>query len=157
MWTRLLLRLWKQIRIGFLLNLPKYDYVVSGKWPMIIALFCSVSLHWCPGNKAEGFWDSGSSAQLVAASTGFSSICLLLMLTQCPPLLLCMLMSRIFSLLVCHCKRGRNKADSVGLKGCKWLLIPRLLALLEVGVRKGCVFEYRHERASLWWHVSTGE
>lgn len=37
------------------------------------------------------------------ASTGFSSICLLLMLTLCPPLLPSILMTCIFSLLVCHC------------------------------------------------------
>lgn len=43
------------------------------------------------------------------ASTGFSSICLLLMLTQRPPLLLCILMPCIFSLLVCRCKQGRTK------------------------------------------------
>lgn len=62
MWTRSLLRLRKQIRIGFFLNLPMYNYVVSGKWFMVIALFCSAWLHRCPGNKAESFWDSGSSA-----------------------------------------------------------------------------------------------
>lgn len=73
-----------------------------------------------------------------ATSTGFSSVFLLFMLTQFPPPLLCILMSCISTLPVCHCKR-ENKLDSGGLKGCKWLLIPRPLALLEVGGEEGCV------------------
>lgn len=66
------------------------------------------------------------------ASMGFSSVCLLLTLTRCPPLLLCPI-----SLVCLSPQTGENKVGNFGLKGCKGLLIPRFLAFLGVGVRKG--------------------
>lgn len=34
----------RKVRIGFFLNVPMYNYVISGKWPMVIALFRLVAL-----------------------------------------------------------------------------------------------------------------
>lgn len=77
------------------------------------------------------------------ASTGFSSVFLLFMLTvpTSPPLHtdVLHLYSACLSLQI-----GENKLDSGELKDCKWLLIPRPLAFLEVGVRKGVCFGTEH-------------
>lgn len=77
------------------------------------ALFCIDAL----GIKQEV---SGTVAALLSwlqgartTLTGFSSIFLLFMLMECPSPLLCILMSCIFSLLVCHCKQGRTNLTVV--------------------------------------------
>lgn len=114
MWVRLLLRLWKQVN-GIL---SEFSYVqLCYFWKMACgyfpALFCIDAL----GIKQEV---SGTVAALLSwlqgartTLTGFSSIFLLFMLMQCPPPLLCILMSCIFSLLVCHCKQGRTNLTVV--------------------------------------------